>query len=107
MAALLLVKPNLASQQLAEAKNKSKASQADILEEGNEKLTNAFNNAEYFFEQYKNIILGVIIVIALAIGGWWAYNNFVKTPSERKAKDAIVYAQKYFHYSDYQCHALI
>lgn len=78
------------------AKNKSKAPQTDILEEGNEKLTYAFNNAEYFFEQYKNIILGAIIVIALAIGGWWAYNNFVKAPSEKKAKDAIVYAQKYF-----------
>ena len=78
------------------AKNKSQASSSDILEIENEKLTNAFNNAEYFFEQYRNIILGVIAVFAIAVGGWWAYNNFVKSPNERKAKDAIVYAQKYF-----------
>lgn len=78
------------------AKNKSKSTQPDILEEGNAKLSNAFNNAEYFFEQYRNIILGLIAIVLLSIAGWWAYNNFVKAPSERKGKDAIVYAQKYF-----------
>jgi len=78
------------------AKNKSQVSQKDILEVENEKLANAFNNAEYFFEQYRNVILGVVAAFAIVIGGWWAYNNFVKGPKERKAKDAIIYAQKYF-----------
>lgn len=78
------------------AKNKSQVSDKDILEVENEKLTNAFNNAEYFFEQYKNVILGVVAALVILIGGWWAYNNFVKAPKEKKAKDAIVFAQKYF-----------
>lgn len=78
------------------AKNKSKSNEHDILEDGNEKLSNVFNNAEYFFEQYKNIIIGVIVVVAIGIGGWWGYTNFVKGPKEAKAKDAIVFAQKYF-----------
>ena len=78
------------------AKNKGKNTQPDILEEGSEKLSNIFNNAEYFFEQYKNIILGVVAVLVIGVGGFWAYKNFVKGPQENKAKDAIVYAQKYF-----------
>lgn len=78
------------------AKNKSKGTEHDILEEGNEKLSHVFTNAEYFFEQYKNIILGVIAVLVIGVGGWWAYNNLVKGPKENKAKDAIIYAQKYF-----------
>ncbi len=78
------------------AKNKGKNTDADILEEGSAKLSNIFNNAEYFFEQYRNIILGVFAVLVLGIGGWWSYKNFVKGPKENKAKDAIVFAQKYF-----------
>lgn len=78
------------------AKNKSQETEKDILEAENEKLTNVFNNAEYFFEKYRNVIIGALGVLAVLIGGWWAYNNFVKAPKERKAKDAIVFAQKYF-----------
>lgn len=68
----------------------------DILEEGNEKLSHAFTDAEYYFEQYKNIILGALAVIAIVIGGWWAYSNLIKGPKENKAANAILYAQKYF-----------
>jgi tetratricopeptide (TPR) repeat protein len=75
---------------------KAKSTKPDILDEGSEKLNEVFTNAEFFFEQYKNIILGILIVLALGIGGWWGYNNFVKGPKEKKAQDAIVYAQKYF-----------
>lgn len=78
------------------AKNKSKSTEQDILENSNEQLSNVFTNAEYFFEQYRNIILGVIAALILGIGGWWAYNNMVKGPKETKAKNAIIYAQKYF-----------
>ena len=78
------------------AKKNTTASSHDILDDSNEKMTQIFESAEYFFEQYRNIILGAIAVVVLAIGGWWAYANMVKGPKETKAKDAIIYAQKYF-----------
>lgn len=78
------------------AKNKSKHVEHDILEEGNEKLTHAFTDAEFYFEQYKNIIIGSIAVVAIGIAGWWGYNNLIKGPKENKAKDAIIFAQQYF-----------
>ena len=56
----------------------------DILEEGNEKLTHAFTDAEFYFEQYKNIIIYSIAVVAIGIAGWWGYNNLIRT--EKKAK---------------------
>ena len=77
-------------------KKKAKQNQPDILEEGTEKLSNLVTNAEFFFEQYRNIILGVLAILVVGIGGWLGYSNFVKGPKEKKAKDAIIYAQKYF-----------
>lgn len=84
------------------AKKKTSANQADILDESNEKIGQLFNDAEFYFEQYKNVILGGLIVIFLGIGGWWGYRNFIQVPKESKAKDAIVYAQKYFEIDSMQ-----
>ncbi|MFM2282670.1 MAG: hypothetical protein RL222_174 [Bacteroidota bacterium] len=78
------------------AKKPTSGKQHDILDEGNEKIHEVYNNAEYVFEKYKNVILGGVAAIAIAAGGWWGYNNLVKGPKEEKAKDAIVYAQRYF-----------
>ncbi|HNI32815.1 MAG TPA: hypothetical protein PK628_07765, partial [Chitinophagales bacterium] len=78
------------------AKNKSTNTQKDILEKSDEQISQVFSDAEYFFDQYKNIIIGVIAAVILGIGGWWAYNNLVKGPKESKAQDAIIYAQRYF-----------
>ena len=68
------------------AKNKNKQVESDILEEGNAQLTNAFNNYEYYFEQYKNVIIGGIVAIVLIAGGFWAYKNLIKSPKESKKK---------------------
>ncbi|MCB0506763.1 MAG: tetratricopeptide repeat protein [Chitinophagales bacterium] len=78
------------------AKKKNKQEEHDILLEGNEQLSNMFNNAEYYFEQYKNIIIGVIVAIILLIAGIWGYKNLIKGPKEEKAQNAIVDAQNYF-----------
>lgn len=77
-------------------KKKQPIVQHDILEEENEKLSHAFMDAEYYFEQYKNVIIGGLAILVIAIGGWWAYGNLIKGPKETKAKDAILFAQKYF-----------
>lgn len=78
------------------AKNKSKSIEPDFLEEENKKLTDAFLNAEYFFEKYRNIIIGTVAAIVLIGGGYWVYTNMIKGPKESKAKDAIYFAQNYF-----------
>lgn len=78
------------------AKKQAQTSQHDILDDGNEKLSHLFESTEYFFEQYKNIIIGVLVAIVVVIGGWWAFNNLVKKPKEQKAMAAIINAQNYF-----------
>ncbi len=74
----------------------TKTGKPDVIDEGNEKLSEVFTNAEFYYEQYKNIIIGVVVVLLVGIGGFLGYKNFVSGPKESKAKDAIVYAQKYF-----------
>lgn len=78
------------------AKKNTTASSHDILDDSNEKMTQIFESAEYFFEQYKNIIIGVLIAIVALIAGWWSYNNLIKKPKEQKAATAILDAQNYF-----------
>ncbi|MFN8284090.1 MAG: tetratricopeptide repeat protein [Chitinophagales bacterium] len=78
------------------AKNKTQTSQHDILDDGNEKINQLFESAEYFFEQYKNIIIGALVGLVLLVAGFWAYKNLVKKPKEQKAMAAILDAQNYF-----------
>ena len=68
------------------AKKNTTASSHDILDDSNEKMTQIFESAEYFFEQYKNIIIGVLIAIVALIAGWWSYNNLIKKlkPNEQE-----------------------
>ena len=87
------------------AKKNTKASSHDILDDSNEKMTQIFESAEYFFEQYKNIIIGVLIAIVALIAGWWSYNNLIKKPKEQKEATAILHAQNYFE-MDSQHYAL-
>ncbi|HUM51298.1 MAG TPA: tetratricopeptide repeat protein [Chitinophagales bacterium] len=78
------------------AKKNTSASSHDILDDSNEKMTQIFESAEYFFEQYKNVIIGIVIAIVALIVGWWSYNNLIKKPKEQKAATAILDAQNYF-----------
>jgi tetratricopeptide (TPR) repeat protein len=43
----------------------------------------------------KALSIGLVI-IALAIGGWFAYVQFIKKPNEEKAAEVIYKAQEYF-----------
>ncbi len=78
------------------AKKNTSASSHDILDDSNEKMTQIFESAEYFFEQYKNVIIGIVIAVVALIVGWWSYNNLIKKPKEQKAATAILDAQNYF-----------
>ena len=54
------------------------------------------DRAQDFWGKYsKPIIIGLTAVVVL-VGGYFAYNNFVKAPEEIKANDAIWKAQEYY-----------
>ena len=48
------------------------------------------------FEKYQKPIIGISTAIILLIGGWYAYNKFIKDPLEQKAAEAIFKAEEYF-----------
>lgn len=52
--------------------------------------------AKDFWTQYNKPIMVVSVLLILAIGGWYAYKNFVKEPKETKAADAMFKAEEYY-----------
>ncbi|MCB9032935.1 MAG: tetratricopeptide repeat protein [Chitinophagales bacterium] len=68
---------------------KQKANEAD-------QLRDFVDNAEHFYEQYKFVILGVLVALIVAVGGFWVYKNMIKAPKEEKAQNAIYGAQELF-----------
>ena len=54
------------------------------------------DRAQDFWGKYsKPIMIGLTAIVVL-VGGYFAYNNFVKAPEEIKANDAIWKAQEYY-----------
>lgn len=52
--------------------------------------------AKDFWTRYNKPITLVSVLLILAIGGWYAYKNFVKEPKEGKAADAMFKAEEYY-----------
>ncbi len=52
--------------------------------------------AKDFWTRYNKPITLVSVILILAIGGWYAYKNFVKDPKEGKAADAMFKAEEYY-----------
>lgn len=52
--------------------------------------------AESFWKKNQKNILIAITVIAVAIGGWYAYGEFVVKPKEEKAAEALYKVQDFF-----------
>ncbi|MCB9075930.1 MAG: tetratricopeptide repeat protein [Chitinophagales bacterium] len=67
-----------------------------------QKVNDFMDNIDLFIEQYKNIIIGVIVGLVLLFGGLYAYKHFIKAPKEAKAKDAIFNAQYLFAKDSFQ-----
>jgi tetratricopeptide (TPR) repeat protein len=60
------------------------------------------DRAQNFWSKYsKPVMIGLAAVIVL-VGGYFAYNNFVKAPQEVKANDAIWKAQDYYKIDSFQ-----
>ncbi len=52
--------------------------------------------AKDFWTQYNKPVMVVSTILILAIGGWYAYQNFVVKPKELKASDAMYKAEAYY-----------
>ena len=52
--------------------------------------------AKDFWGKYSKPLMIVSTLIILGVGGWYAYQNFVKKPNEAKAADAIWKAEEYY-----------
>lgn len=52
--------------------------------------------AQQFWSKNSKLILIALAVIVLGVGGFFAYNHFVKGPEELKASEAIWKAEEYF-----------
>lgn len=51
---------------------------------------------EKFWHKNQKMILYVVGGLALVIGGWYAYQNFVVKPKEEEAQNAMFRAEEYF-----------
>lgn len=52
--------------------------------------------AKDFWEKYNKPLMIASIVIILAVGGWYVYQNFFQKPKESKASEAMFMAEKYY-----------
>lgn len=77
---------------MAEIKNKATnapASSQDFDLEG------SMHRAEDFYVKNKNAINIALLAVVVVVGGFFAYNRFVKAPNEKKAQEMIFHAQNY------------
>ena len=58
--------------------------------------------AQDFWTRYQKQITVVLAVIVLAVGGWYAYKNFIVKPNTEKAVDAMYKAEEYYRMDSLQ-----
>lgn len=59
-------------------------------------LEKSMHKAEDFFYKNKNVISIAVIAVVVVVGGFFAYNRFIKQPNENKAQEMVFHAQNYF-----------
>lgn len=67
-----------------------------------EVLEDSLNKTEVLLEENKDLISKVLIAVAILIGGYFMYNNWVAEPAEEAAFDEIWPAQKLFEQDSVQ-----
>ncbi|WP_212004315.1 tol-pal system YbgF family protein [Chitinophaga sp. HK235] len=77
---------------MAETKDKATTPQPAT----NFDLEKSMHKAEDFFIKNKNVITIALLAVVVGVGGFFAYNHFVKQPNENKAQEMIFHAQNYF-----------
>ena len=58
--------------------------------------------AQDFWTRYQKQITVVLAVVVLAVGGWYAYKNFIVKPNSEKAVDAMYKAEEYYRMDSLQ-----
>jgi len=74
------------TQKSAQKSGKRSVSQAQLL----------LHKIEMGFEKNQKAIISVVVVIAIAVGGFFGYKYFILYPKEQKAATALSYAQQWF-----------
>src|SRR5581483_3314221 len=60
------------------------------------------DRARDFWSNNNQVITYVLIGLVVVVGGYFAYNNFVKAPAEAKAAEAILKAEDYFRQDSFR-----
>lgn len=60
-------------------------------------LDESASRSEQWVARNQNYILGVIVVVAIGVLGYLAYNQFVQKPKELSASNELFYPQQYFN----------
>ena len=50
---------------------------------------------EFWSKNSKPLSIGLLVIVAL-VGGYLAYNSFIKEPNEKKAEESVFRAEEYF-----------
>lgn len=58
--------------------------------------TDVVTRAKGFWDKFSKPIIYIGSAIILIIGGWYAYQNFIVLPNEKKANEAIFHAENLF-----------
>src|SRR5690606_16748271 len=59
-------------------------------------LQGSVHKAEDFYYKNKNVINIALLAVVVIVGGFFAYNRFIKVPNEKKAQEMVFHAQEYF-----------
>ncbi|UYQ95137.1 tetratricopeptide repeat protein [Chitinophaga horti] len=65
-------------------------------------LESSMHNAEDFFQKNKKVITIGLVAVVVIVGGFFAYNRFVKGPNEQKAQEMAFPAQHYFEVDSFK-----
>ena len=76
------------------AETKHKAATPETSQEFD--LQGSMHKAEDFYNKNKNVINIGLLAVVVIIGGYFAYNRFIKAPNEKKAQEMVFHAQQNF-----------
>lgn len=62
----------------------------------------ALNTSEAFLLKYKNLLIGVVVVIVVIVCGIVGYNHFIGEPNELKASEALFKGEEYFGNNEFE-----